>query len=210
MRYRLVVFDIDGTLADTFPFFLSILGELADKHRFRRVRSGEVESLRTQHARGVLKALGIPWWKVPAVGRSYRSMMASRIGEIRLFPEVPNFLKRLRESGLRLGVVTSNSIENTRRIFHEETFAQFDHLSCHVALFGKKAKLKALLQESGLSPDQVLYVGDELRDLDAARCVGMAFAAVPWGYTTQDSLAEAKPDHLVASFGELERLLMEP
>ena len=72
MKYELVIFDFDGTLADTFPWFLQVVNTLADAHKFKRVEAHEVETLRGYDARMVIKHLGIRWWKMPLVANHLR------------------------------------------------------------------------------------------------------------------------------------------
>ena len=59
-RYDLVVFDFDGTLADSFPWFCSVLNGVADRYRFRRVEDGEIDTLRGMGASAIVRHLGIP------------------------------------------------------------------------------------------------------------------------------------------------------
>jgi phosphoglycolate phosphatase-like HAD superfamily hydrolase len=76
MRYRLVIFDFDGTLADSFPWFLRSIDSVADRFRFRRLREGDVELLRGHGAREIIRYLGIPTWKLPFIARHMRRLKA--------------------------------------------------------------------------------------------------------------------------------------
>ena len=71
MRYDLAIFDLDGTLADSFPFFVSVQNRLAVKHGFRRIDPDEIESLRHHSARELMRHVGLPRWKLPWVARSF-------------------------------------------------------------------------------------------------------------------------------------------
>ncbi|GMA78592.1 hypothetical protein GCM10025880_50090 [Methylorubrum aminovorans] len=113
--YRLVAFDFDGTLADTFPWFCTNLNDVAARYRFRRVEAGETERLRGLGARAILKDLGIPVWKVPLIARHMRALATREAGQVRLFPGVPEMLAELDAAGIALAVVSSNSEANVRR-----------------------------------------------------------------------------------------------
>ena len=102
MRYRLALFDFDGTLADSYPWFLGQLNQLADQHRFRRIEEHEVETLRGQSARQVLEALGVALWKVPRIARQVRREMAADIHAINLFPGMDQVLRGLAGQGVEL------------------------------------------------------------------------------------------------------------
>ncbi|MCX4197253.1 HAD hydrolase-like protein, partial [Methylobacterium organophilum] len=85
----LVVLDFDGTLADSFAWFCSVLNGVADRYRFRRVEAHEVEELRLQGARAIVAHLGIPRWKLPLIARHMHALAARDAAQIALFPGVP-------------------------------------------------------------------------------------------------------------------------
>jgi phosphoglycolate phosphatase len=194
MKYPLVIFDFDGTLADSFPFFLQAVNTLADAHGFRKIDRDELHAVRGHDARQVLSHVGLPIWKVPRVAAHYRELMARHADGIALFDGVGRMLHELAVHGIVLAVVTSNSQENVYRALGPENSALIAHHECGVSLFGKRSKLRRILDQSGVSARQALYVGDELRDVEAARAEGIAFGAVAWGYTRFDVLLAREPE----------------
>ncbi|GJE25400.1 HAD hydrolase-like protein [Methylobacterium organophilum] len=195
---RLVVFDFDGTLADTFPWFCGVLNEVADRFGFRRVAAHEIDTLRGLDAHGVLKQLGVPLWKVPAIARHMHGLAARDAGTMRLFPGIPEMLAALQAQGLALALLSSNTEANVRRVLGPEAAARIGHYACGAALFGKARRLQALLRRCGVPPGAALSIGDEIRDWEAARAVGCRFGAVGWGYTRADALAARGPDLLLS------------
>ena len=208
MKYQLVIFDFDGTLADSFPWFAATVNQLADRHGFRRVEPDEVEALRSLDARRILARLEVPLWKVPMIAADGRRRMAEDLGRIRLFDGVTAMLRRLTERGIAIAILTSNSEENVRRVLGDENARLVAHYMCGASLFGKSAKLRRLLRQVPVPRSAVLCVGDELRDLEAARAEGLPFGAVAWGYTAADALAAAGPDELFTTPLELGDLLV--
>jgi phosphoglycolate phosphatase len=195
-KYRLAAFDFDGTLADSFGWLIGVMRGVADKYGFRHIDPGDLESFRGLNARQMLQHLGLPTWKLPLVARHVRRLQARDIEHIRLFAGVREMLHELAGRGVALAVVSSNAEPNVRRVLGPETAALVGHYGCAASLFGKRAKLRAVLGKAGVPPAEAVYVGDEVRDVEAARAVGMAAAAVSWGFATPASLRAASPTAL--------------
>ncbi|MGU3361767.1 HAD-IA family hydrolase [Methylobacterium sp. M6A4_1b] len=193
--YRLVVFDFDGTLADSFPWFAGIINGVADRYGFARIAEHETETLRGMDARAIVRHLGIPAWKLPLITRHMHRLAARDIAAIRLFPGIPDLLADLDGAGLALGIASSNREATIRRALGPAA-RRFTHYACGASLFGKARRLRALIRDAGIVPSEVLYVGDEIRDHQAATEAGCAFGAVAWGYTRADALAARAPAHV--------------
>jgi phosphoglycolate phosphatase len=202
-QYKLAIFDFDGTLADTFPWFQRVINDVADKFRFRRVSDGEADLLRGMSAHEILVHLGISRWKVPRIARHMRLLMAQNIRNVHVFSGVHAMLGQLSDRGLALAVASSNIEENVRQVLGPASATLVSHYACGASIFGKQVKLRAVLRKSGLPPDQIIYIGDEVRDLDAARPLGISFGAVTWGYTRPDRLAALSPTMMFMSIDEI-------
>jgi phosphoglycolate phosphatase len=209
VTYRLAIFDMDGTLADSFPWFARNLNSVADRFGFRRIEPDEVETLRRLDARRILQRLEVPGWKLPLIARHMRALKAQHIGEIALFPGVDRMLRALKEAGVRVAVVSSDAESNVRRTLGAENAARIDHYACGASLFGKRAKFRQVLRRSGIAARDAIAIGDELRDAEAARQAGVAFGAVAWGYTSVEALQAASPAHVFFSVDEIGAKLVQ-
>jgi phosphoglycolate phosphatase len=205
--YRLAIFDFDGTLADSLPFFLSIFNEQAARHGFRPIDPTEVPALRHLDARRMMRHVGLPAWKLPTVAASFIEAMRRQNGQIRPFAGMEESLARLAGADLPLAVVTSNARDNVQRILGEATMARLVHLDCGMSIFGKASRLRKTLKATGVAGHQAIYIGDQLTDLEAARSAGLAFGAVGWGYGTLESLRNGRPDEVFEEFADLLRLV---
>jgi phosphoglycolate phosphatase len=194
MRYGLVIFDFDGTLADTFPFFLRLMNAMAGDLDFRRIEEDELGTLRGFSARQMKDHLGVPGWKLPLMVARMRREMAERADEVALFDGVGALLRRLSGAGVPLAVVTSNTEETVRRVLGPESAALIDYYECGASVFGKRPKLRRVLRRAGVPARDALCVGDEIRDAEAARAVGIPFGGVSWGFTLAGALRAHSPD----------------
>jgi phosphoglycolate phosphatase len=207
MRYKLAIFDFDGTLADSFPWFRRVLNDVADKFRFRPVADGETETLRGMSAREILTHLRIPRWKVPMIARHMRALMAQDIHNVHPFPGVDAMFRQLSEQGIALAIASSNTEENVRRVLGSRSASLVSHYACGASIFGKATKLNVIARRSGLLPHDMIYIGDEIRDFEAARRLGMSFGAVAWGYTRPETLAALSPTLMLTRIDEISEKL---
>lgn len=194
--YRLVIFDFDGTLADSFPWFLDVFDHLADQFGFVKPDRSDLDMLRRLGPRELLKRLKVPLLKLPAIATYTQRLQSAQIDRIVLFEGIAEVLRELKARGVTLVVVTSNDAANVRTVLGEELSALIDHYACGSSLFGKADKFKGVLKAFKVKPDEVLSVGDELRDIEAARKTDIRVGAVTWGYALEDSLLSEKPDHV--------------
>lgn len=207
--YRLAIFDFDGTLADSAEWFLSSLNDVADRFGFRRASDAEISMLRHRSNREIVDYLGIKTWKLPLIARHMRAMVARDADRIMLFDGAAALLARLREGGVATALVTSNAEANARRILGPAA-ALVDHYACGSSFFGKAGKFRAVLRKAGVPANEAIAIGDETRDIESAREVGIAAGAVLWGYAAADALERFAPDHRFAGFDDIERLLLSP
>ena len=203
VQYRLVIFDSDGTLADTLLWMRSIFNELADQHGFRRVEPHEEQRFRNLEGRALLRELGLPLWKLPRVVAAMRKRMTAYNGALRPFPGVPAMLERLAAAGVQMAVVSSNSATNVQRILGPQSAKLIGHYLCGASMFGKPAKLRRALRLTSIPPEQSIYIGDEIRDAQAARDVGMPFGAVTWGQHDEQALRAHGPAEFFRSVDDI-------
>jgi phosphoglycolate phosphatase len=192
-RYALAIFDFDGTLADSGGWFLSIADELADRFRFRRVAAEEIDGLRGRTTREVIRHLGIPLWKLPAMGRFVHAKLATQIDRIALFDGVSDVIHTLADAGVRIAVVTSNSEHNARAVLGNLA-ARIEMFECGASLFGKAPRYRKVLKRMRIARHAALSIGDETRDIAAAHKVGIAAGAVLWGYANREALLRCQPE----------------
>src|SRR5262245_59627537 len=116
MRYRLVIFDFDGTLANSLPWFSRVLNDVADRYRFKRVAAHEEDMLRAMDPRTLMRHLGIPAWRLPLIVRYMRKRKSQELDQTHLFDGVDRMLRRLADADIATALVTSNTEPNVRTI----------------------------------------------------------------------------------------------
>jgi phosphoglycolate phosphatase len=206
LPYSLVIFDLDGTLADSFPWFRRHVNGVADRFAFRRIDDEDVDSLRHAGSREILARLEVPAWKLPAIARHMRRLKGRHIADIPLFAGADTMLRTLAATGFRLALVSSDSEANARRQLGE-LGALFSHVDCGASIFGKAAKFRRILRRAGVRPAQAIAIGDEVRDIEAARAAGIACGAVRWGFASAEALQAHAPDLTFERMEDIARAL---
>jgi phosphoglycolate phosphatase len=209
-NYKLVIFDFDGTLADSFRWFVSTVNQVAERFRFKQLDLKRLEEFRTCSARQMMVHAQLSMWKLPRVTREMRRLMTERIDEVRLFDDVDAVLKRLDDANVNIAVVTSNAKENVLRVLGAENAALIKHFGCGASLFGKKGKVKAAAKAFGVSLGEVLCVADEIRDAEMAASLGVDFAGVSWGYTKPEVLQKYSPIPVLKQMRDVLSMVIAP
>lgn len=207
MTYSLVIFDFDGTLADTMPFMLGLADELADKHHLPRLDKNNIQLLKGLNAANFMKLHNIPLWKVPILAAEIQSMMYENISQVRLFEGIEELLRELSRQGVQIAVVSSNALKNVKEVLGEELTGLISFFECGVSMFGKAEKLSRVIKFSGKPASQALSIGDEIRDIEAARKAGIPCAAVSWGFSSRTALESLRPDHLFDVVEQLNQVI---
>jgi HAD superfamily hydrolase (TIGR01549 family) len=197
---KVIIFDFDGTLADTLSFTFAIVNKLAKKYRFKEVARTEFEKARNQSAIDIIKKYRIPIWKIPALVYKGQQLLRSEMSRVRFFPGIKEILIELKKRGYRLGILSSNSEENIK-IFLENNQGEdlFDFIHSEKNLFGKDKALRNIIKKYNLNKEEVLYVGDEVRDIVACKKVGIDIIAVTWGFNSKTIIDKNKPQSVINS-----------
>ena len=194
MKYRLAIFDFDGTLADSFPFFVQVINQLAEQHGFKKVDLDLVPTYRQYSARQFMEQVGMPAWKLPFVVKSFTSRMRQNAASISLFEHIDDLLLYLANKGVILAIVSSNSYDNVSQILGPANTKLISQFECGMSMFGKPARIQKVLRKSGIPCHEAISIGDQVADLEAARKEKVAFGAVSWGYETIESLRAHFPE----------------
>jgi phosphoglycolate phosphatase len=201
-RYELVIFDFDGTLADSAAWMMRAVNPMARRYGFKAVTDEEIEMLRGRSTREVIRYLGVSPWKLPLIARAGKKLMAADAHTIPLFPETAKMLRALHAAGVKIAVVSSNSEQVIRRVLGQELGDLICLYACGASLFGKARKFRQVTRR-GVPRDKIICIGDETRDIEAAKAVGLDCGAVGWGYAKPSILAEHRPTVSFSSMSEI-------
>lgn len=201
--YKLAIFDFDGTLGDTMGWFLDASDAMAERFGYLPIDRGDLDRLRKLSARELMKLQRVSVLKLPMLAAHFQKMMRADAANIRMFDGVPEMLKAIHAAGVKIAIVSSNSEENIRIVLGPELCGLVSRFNCGASVFGKASKFRKVLAVMSTKPADAISIGDETRDIDAAREVGMATGGVGWGYTNAEALRLYGPTHMFATVEDI-------
>jgi phosphoglycolate phosphatase len=203
MGRALVIFDFDGTVADSFAESLLSYNRVAPRLRLRKVAAAEVPALRRMGAGQLMAALGIPMWKLPRLMIAVRADLMDHFQAVAPVAGIRAELHALAAAGRHLAIVTSNSQANVRAFLARHQLAVFPTIVAGASIFGKSTRLRRLLKAARVRPAAAVYVGDTSPDIRAAREAGAAAIGVTWGFSAREPLEAEQPDAVLDAPSEL-------
>ena len=207
MKKRVLIFDFDGTIADTFHAIVKISNQLADEFQFKTMTSSEAEQMKNNTVKETIAKLNIPLLKIPIIIAKAKSELLKGISEIDPVVGLKETLLQLKKLGIQLGILTSNSAQNVDGFLKNHELQIFDFIKTTSKIWSKDHHLSKIIESYNLKATEVLYVGDEVRDILAAHRCGIKVAAVTWGYNSTKTLSEHNPDYLLNHPKELLNLI---
>ncbi|MEA1972965.1 MAG: HAD hydrolase-like protein [Candidatus Cloacimonadota bacterium] len=203
-KKKMVIFDFDGTIADTIHLGLQISNELAGEFNFKTIAKEDVKNLREYSSHEILKKMKISLVKVPFIALKFQRELSKRIDELRPIDGMIDLIKKLSDLKIKIGILTSNSKENVERFLENYKLDNvFSFIHSERNIFGKTIVLKKTLWEQKYKPSEVFYIGDETRDIDSAKKAHISIIAVGWGLNSEKALLKHNPEYLVSNPSEL-------
>lgn len=204
MTQKAIIFDFDGTIADTVDPLVSIANRLAVEFGYVQITPDQLTLLRNLSSREIIKYSGISLFKIPFLVKKVKFELKNKIQELRPIPGMKQSLIELKENGYQLGIITSNSKENVTAFLKiNELDNLFEFIYSGVTIFGKTTIINNVLKQKQIQPQAVIYVGDETRDIEASKKANIKVIAVTWGFNSPEILAKQNPDFVIHHPSEL-------
>ena len=203
MCLKVIIFDFDGTIADTYDAIVEITNGLSSEFGYQPVEASELAQLKNMSSQEIIKQSKLSIFKIPFLLKRVKEDLAEKIGQLKPIPGIASSLLELQQ-GYRLGIITSNSQENVVSFLNNNGLSSlFDFIYSGTTLFGKHRVIQKALKQHQITADSVLYVGDETRDIIAAQRSKIKMAAVSWGFNSALVLSQYHPDFLIEQPSEL-------
>jgi len=203
-----VIFDFDGTIADSVDLFVDAINKLSGKFKYKKIKPDEVKILQGKSTRQCIKYLQISFLKIPFMVKQLRREMKKGIAQTKPTVKIRDTLSELKKNECEIGILTSNTEQNVKEFLMNNNLDMFDFLYSGSSAFGKGRVLRAIIKKNKFVKNKIFYVGDEIRDIDAARKTKVKMIAVSWGYNTIESLKKEKPDYIANTPKDIQDIVL--
>lgn len=200
---RHVIFDFDGTIVNSRPLIVELYNSLADKHGYQAIGDDESEPFAGRSIRQRSKELGIPLYRLPMLGFQLFSEYRRQIKTLEIKDGVGDLIRDLNAQGYQLSIISSNLESNIRSFLRHNEIHQFVQVRSCFSLFGKHRAIHSFLKDNKLNRHEALYIGDELRDIQAGQRSGIKIIAAGWGYDSFELMKRFSPDFTALYPGEV-------
>ncbi len=207
MPNKTLIFDFDGTIADTFQLIVGISNRLSQEFHYHSIKPEEIDLLKDMTTEQVIRHLRVPMMKIPMIVAKAKVELQKELMQVEPIEGLQDILVRCREAGIELGILSSNSAGNIEKFLKRHRMDYFDFVVTTSRIWSKNHSLNGLLRDRGLRTEDVVYIGDEVRDIAAARKSGVKVAAVTWGYNSPAALKAIDPDYLIDHPEDLLRIV---
>lgn len=193
---KIILFDFDGTIADTLHLSLEIVNEYLTSESYPLISEKELKDLRNMSPLQLITHFKFPIWKIPTLVKLVREDLYKEADKIKIFPGIEKLIVNLKANNFHLAILSSNIRETIDKFLNRYRLTAFDYIKCEPNILEKAKLIKSFLKEHSLGTKDVIYIGDEIRDIEACRRVGIQIISVAWGFNDASSLQKLKPDFL--------------
>lgn len=193
---KFLLFDFDGTVANSIDTFFKLGNEMAIKYNKPSLTMEQFQQLSQLSMKERCRQLGIPLYKIPEFTIEILKKFRQHLTTVPPVEHMFSTLVKLHQDGHRMAVLSSNSEVNIRTWLKEQNFNYFDEVIASPGLFGKSRSISSLMKRNKLHHENVVYIGDEVRDIDACKKSKIPIIAVTWGLDTHAFLLQANPDFI--------------
>ena len=209
MKEYTVIFDFDGTLADTVSLMVGLYNKIGPEYGALPITEDEFDGLRTLGYKKAMKAKNIKIRMLPKIAMTVSKEMKLHMDDVKPYDGIVDTLKRLKARGINIGILTSNNAGLVHDFLDANDFPEFDFVVSEKTFFGKEKALRRIMNRHDIPKEQMIYVGDEPRDVVSSVKAGVRVFAVTWGLGGVEGLKKTPPDRLVSTPAELYDCVIE-
>lgn len=210
---KALIFDFDGTIADTLPFTFKKIIEVNRRLRItNKDKSVIIDKLKRMDYRDLLKEFRIDWFKIPIILweiKKAQKELYFHLDKIKVFPGIKTLLNNLNKKNISCYIYSSNIKKNIEKFLEINNLQKyFKKIFVGANLLGKDKDLLKILREEKLKKAEVIYIADEVRDVLACKKIGLKIVGVSWGLNEGKLLKKIGADFVANKTEEIEKFVI--
>ncbi len=205
---RYILFDFDGTLADTIDLAISIYNRIAPEYDRKPLTPEETKIIAAGRPQDLLKQFNMSPQKLGMIMLRIKKEIHELMPQMHPFEGIPEAVQKIKNNSYRLAIITSNSRSNVNLFLKNNGMDQeFDFVYSGKSIFGKDKVFKRMFRKKNISPAEAIYIGDETQDIEACKQVGIPIISVTWGMNNREILSTLNPDQMAYTPQEIIRCI---
>lgn len=198
---KTLLFDFDWTIGNSFDILIDCVKELSKKYWYQVGWS--FEEIREKSLKKILKEeCKLKRYSLPFYIRDIKNLLKTKSLEIPLYPKIKEALEELSKKH-SLHIISSNKKEIIEEILKKNQISCFQNIYSDASLFGKHKSIKRFLKKFGIKKENIIYIWDEIRDIEACKKIGVSIIAVTRGFNNKQILEKYNPEYIINSPEEL-------
>ncbi|MDW7671989.1 MAG: HAD-IA family hydrolase [Bacillota bacterium] len=205
---RHLLFDFDGTLVDSLGIGMKAFNAIGDRHGYPHIHAEDLEMLMRKPIRDRFNHYDVPMVKLPSLVVEFYKEYRNSLKELQFFEGIPEMLNNLYEAGYRISVMSSNDPNMINSYMKQHGVQLFHRIVGSSRLFGKDRMIRRYMRREKIDLDQILYVGDELRDIEACKKVGVPIIWVSYGFDHEELVKPVQPEFMAHSPQDVSEIVL--
>ncbi len=204
-----LLFDFDGTIANSIDELFKLINSLAPRYGYPPVSPEQFAALRNLPLTKACRIMKLPLYRlgqaIHIVLHEYRRI----IPDLEPCAGVISMLEKLNSASIPMALISSNHTENVEAFLRNHQMNFFNWVEGTSGIMQKHNRINRMIRKHDLDKNNVFYIGDETRDIRAARKCKIKVISVTWGLHSAENLSSMKPDYLVQNPQEIVDLILE-
>lgn len=201
---QVVIFDFDGVIADSLPVVEKAARKVFQRKKYPLPAISRDDSL--WHI--LMKEMNLNTLQRLRLIKAMKKEISKQREDIPVFQGMRELFEELARQ-YKVIILSSNSQETISALFKKNNFPELEIIS-DSSLFGKDKVLKRVFKKYHLTPTEAIYIGDEIRDVEACKRVNVEMIAVTWGYNSEKALRKAGASEIARTPEEILKFVQRP